>query len=307
MVATERVVSNILYSFPDADLYDLDPFDVIRFSCQLSKIDAFASVEPVCYTGSTFTYRGPQSAGLLQSFKSLPPVSRHLGWLEGRGVQSVTGIYDDDFELSLQEALDLHIIPADHIIERHGFRPVSGPVFLDTRGGRVAGICVRNVANDKLFAADAKFTFSNFGFFLWGYDDYNSEDEVTICEGVFDAIALRSAGYKAIAIGGATPTVFQLACLKWKFGKFLHCFDDDLYGWCGALAAATCLGGTVLMCSGKDPAESLSGGELLFETIGPGNMITDLGQLAELIGFQAKLRRKINPDRLDLVRDLPYN
>lgn len=202
------------------------------------------------------TLRNKQAPELLQRIEAAlqPAKQEHIEWLAKRGIITPANSVG---KLDAQDLLDSFIIPFDHIIAAHGYVPVDGPVFQDRRDGELAGICIRNVSDDLDFVADAKFTFSNYGWFLFGYDDYNHNDEVVICEGVFDALALRKTGYNAIALGSAYPTAFQLAMLRYKFRKLQVCFDNDFWGWYGAYISSKCLNCPILLPTSKDPAEQV--------------------------------------------------
>ncbi len=200
--------------------------------------------------------RGPQNRDLLNRLEEslVPATAEHATWLKNRGIDhqahSLIGLRDF-------EQLDLFIIPADHVIAKHGFRPVDGPAFPDRRNGVLTGVCVRNTSSDVEFVADAKFTFSNYGWFIWGMDDCDPSREVVMCEGVFDAMAMRKCGHQAIAFGSAYPTPQQLAMVRHKFEHLAVCFDNDFWGWYGAYVTNKCLNCRILMPTGKDPAQQV--------------------------------------------------
>ena len=114
-------------------------------------------------------------------------------------------------------------------------------MFPDYRNGKLAGICIRNLSTEKEYVSDVKYAFSNFGWYIYGYDNYNPEDQVYITEGVFDAIALRAYGHNAIAIGCSNPSPMQLSMLLHKFKNLKICFDNDLAGYVGSLKCSIML------------------------------------------------------------------
>lgn len=198
--------------------------------------------------------------------------------------------------LEEQEMLDLNIIPDDHIIDIHGVKPIDGPAAYDWRNGDLAGMCIRNISSDLTFASDAKYTFTNYPWFIWGFDDYESTDTITITEGIFDAIALRRLGYKAIALGSAAPTPWQLACLVQKFQKFNVCFDNDLWGYAGAYIIGQCLQCPMLIVENtKDPGQILESDGYQVRPI-------DCAGIHDLIDQSILTLQPTKP-----IRPLPYN
>jgi hypothetical protein len=168
---------------------------------------------------------------------------QHTEWLQQiRKINNTSNIHSIDFaKLKITDLYDYYICPEDVYLDRHGERPVIGPVFPDYRNGKLAGICIRNLSAEKEYVSDVKYTFSNFGWYIYGYDNYHPEDQVYITEGVFDAIALRAYGHNAIAIGCSNPSPMQLAMLLHKFKNLKICFDNDLAGYVGSLKCSLML------------------------------------------------------------------
>lgn len=218
-------------------------------------------------------------------------------WLQTtRKITKIDNIYSIDFsKLRITDLYDFYICPDDVYLDRHGDRPVIGPVFADFRNGKLAGICIRNLSSELNYASDVKFTFSNFGWFLFGFDDYNADDVVYIVEGIFDVIALRAYGYNAIAIGCSTPSPMQLAMLLFKFKNFYLCLDNDLAGCIGALRCKLMLNIKIFtIAEFKDIAQC-------WETNGKLELV-ELS-LVDLKMLIIEYSKKHN----DYGRDLPYN
>ena len=183
----------------------------------------------------------------------------------------------------------------------HGERLVEGPVFLDMRDGQLVGVCVRNASTDLEFVNDAKYTFSNYGWFLYGYDIYDGRQEVLLVEGVFDAIALRRLGYPAIAFGSAMPHPFQLACVLWKYRKLRVCFDNDFHGHLGAYVTSKLLNVPIVMTELKDPS-------CYVETRTPIRFRSvERDALREMLLVEIADYNRAIDDGVRLIRPLPYN
>lgn len=217
-------------------------------------------------------------------------------WLKHRKINHTNNIHSIDFtKLHITDLYDYYICPDDVYLDRHGDRPVIGPVFPDYRKGKLAGICIRNLSDQKEYASDVKFTFSNYGWYLYGYDDYDPNDTVHIVEGVFDAIALRSYGHNAIALGSSSPSPMQLATLLHKFKNLRICLDNDLAGCIGAIRCKLMLNiPTYTIIGHKDIAQCWESDNKL--------------ELAELsltdLKILASEYAKLNSDK---GRDLRYN
>lgn len=265
------ILSN--YSFEQnaeiREWYKLDVDSAFVFGAMISCDSLLNSIDRVSIQYKAITYRNQQSFGLLDKVKFVSASDNTVAWLNRRNVYIDAREVDYSL-LTRQDMLDLFIIPGDHVIKALWYNTqwliddkcdelkVCGPVFPDYRFGRLVGFCIRNITSDKRFEAQAKYTFSCQDAFLYGFDLYEPDDTIVITEGVFDAIALRSIGYKAIAIGSAYPTVLQLGCLAAKYSKFSCCFDDDFYGWIGAYVVANCFKiDEVMLPSHKDAAESI--------------------------------------------------
>lgn len=66
---------------------------------------------------------------------------------------------------------------------------------------------------------------------VWGLDDINQSDEIWICEGLFDMMALRSQGAKAVSVSSAMwsgPQLYQL--LEKRPGRINILADNDQVG-----------------------------------------------------------------------------
>ena len=200
------------------------------------------------------TVRNDQTSELLDRLSdTLKPCNAvHSAWLLKRGI-GLSGVYSIDYQaLSEQDKLNLFLYPCDHILDNFGYKVVDGPCFCDFRNNKLVGVCVRNISTDLDWVAAAKFTISNYGHFLYGYDDYDSDDIVYIVEGVFDAIIMRKFGYNAIALASAFPSAFQLACLAYKFKNIRLCLDNDFHGWCGSYMVSLTIGWPIFSTELKD-------------------------------------------------------
>lgn len=288
--------------------YQYDPTQIILYDYTTTKINLPEIREKPVYRLVTCRHRNDQTPELLQRLRDALCQCQHTDWLATRKITNTTGIYSINYNLlSEQDCLDLYLCPSDHILDEFGEHPIDGPVFLDTRNGELAGVCVRNVTTNLDYAGAAKYSFSNFGWFLFGYDLYDSDDEIVIVEGVFDALALRHFGYRAIAVGSCNPTAFQLACLQYKYSNISICFDNDFWGHYGAYVAATHLRCPILLpgqpgdTANKDPSCYHEAGiSLELRPI----TIKELHQLLieETAGYN-----KIIDSGQPLIRPLPYN
>jgi len=288
------MISNILCQTVDLSLYDFDYLLCANIATTFDKID-FGVANPEPILALNHNTRNLQTPELLERLESALVPCRHGKWLEARGcpVDDFCGI---DFDLlSEQDLFDLFLYPGDHILDRYGYRVIDGPAFCDYRDGRLVGIGVRNVSTDLEWVAVAKFTFSNYGLFLFGFDDYLATDEIYVVEGVFDAVALRSAGFNAVAIGSALPSPFQLACLARKFSNIKLCLDNDFHGWCGAMTAHLLMGWPIFSIVNKDAG---CGAVELFEF--------DMDDLAGKIKNGVKAYNQAVASN-SLSRKLPYN
>lgn len=252
----------------------------------------------------TIRKRNYQSEELLASLSAAitTPSPEHYAWL-----QDVRHLTDEEIKkhfctikydcLKEQEKLDLNIIPDDHIIDIHGMKHVEGPATGDWRNGKLAGMCIRNISSNLAFVSDAKYTFTNYPWFIWGFDDYSSTDTITITEGIFDAIALRRLGYKAIALGSAAPSPWQLACLIEKYKNFEVCFDNDLWGYAGAYIINQCLRCPIIIIeNAKDPGQLLDSNNYY--------SIRSI-QKSDIIDLIDQSISKLQPTKP--TRSLPYN
>lgn len=244
------MISNIICENVDLSLYDFDCEYCMHLATLFDKID-FGVVNKESYF-LNHNQRNKQTDELLSKLQSALIPCRHDQWLKNRNIDP-SNFFSLDYEsLGEQDLFDLHLYPGDHILDRFGYRTLDGPVFCDYRNGRLVGVGVRNISKDLQWVAVAKFTFSNYGFSLFGFDDYQSDDLVYVVEGIFDAVALRSVGLNAIALGSALPSPFQIACISQKFNNVRLCLDNDFHGWCGAMTAHLLTGWPIYSTVEKD-------------------------------------------------------
>lgn len=244
------MISNLVCENVDLSLYDFDYEYCMHLATLFDKID-FGVANKESYF-LKHNKRNKQTDELLTRIKSALTPCRYNQWLEDRNIDPSHFFSLGHELLSEQDLLDIYLYPEDHILDKFGYRPVEGPVFCDYRNGRLVGVGVRNISKDLQWVAVAKFTFSNYGFSLFGFDDYQSNDLVYVVEGIFDAVALRSIGLNAIALGSALPSPFQIACINQKFNDIRLCLDNDFHGWCGAMTAHLLTGWPVYSTIEKD-------------------------------------------------------
>jgi Toprim-like len=246
--------------------------------------------------------RRPQTCELLQRLEDAIRPCRHEDWLRARGVVDMSDIYSIDYDaLSTDDLLDLYLYPDDHILDSHGMRYVDGPVFLDRRDSLLAGVCVRNVSTDLKYVSDAKYTFSNYGWYLYGCDDCQPDDNVFLVEGVFDAIALRRHGYAAVAFGSCDPQPMQLACLVRRFHQFTICCDNDIHGHFAAYMISKIINAPICFTELKDP-----GCYLEHNSTPKLNYLTQL-ELRDMLVQEITERNVIIAAGTKFARPLPYN
>lgn len=239
--------------------------------------------------------RRPQTNQLLLKLDSALIPCQYGNWLTKRGIRPSTAYSLSYDVLNLQDMLDLYIMPSDYIISEHGLKPIEGPVFTDRRNGQLAGVCVRNITTDLNYAAAEKYTVSNYGWFIYGYDDHKPSDTVYVVEGVFDAIVLNEQGYHAVGLATSNPTAIQLACLMHKFDDLILCLDNDIWGHVGSYIISKAADIDYTFTEGKDPG-SYANKDLQFCNI----------ELSEsFIGDQ--IMKYNNMEDNELKRPLPYN
>lgn len=230
-----RHISNDYNDLIHPDDYQLDTDLLEKLIKANNRIDLTPKTSEIKILAKVRT-RSNQTRESLNRIQTALTPCQFTDWLKYRRINQTSNIHSIDFtKLKITDLYDYYICPDDVYLDRYGDRPVIGPVFPDYRNGNLTGICIRNLSDEKEYAADVKYTFSNFGWYLYGYDDYNSNDQIHIVEGVFDAIALRAYGHNAIAIGCSTPSPMQLAMLLHKFKNLKICLDNDLAGHIGAL------------------------------------------------------------------------
>lgn len=291
-----NTASNVISQNVDQSLYRYDSALAAVFAVLQKQDPLGQQIHQPVQSFTPFVDRYPQNLKRLAQCL-VPALPEHRDWLARRHIDypahSIVGL--EDFE-----QLDLFVIPFDHVVTKFGFRPVDGPAFPDYRDGKLVGVCVRNTSTDQEFAAAAKWTFSNYGWFVWGWDDCDPAREVVLCEGVFDAIALRRAGHQSLAFGSAYPTPQQLAMVAKRFPWRRVCFDNDFWGWYGSYITSRCLGCGVLLPRGKDAAEQV------FER---GDLSLDEVDSERLVGLVLKNLSEYNSAAAAgrLIRALPYN
>lgn len=236
----------------DITSYKFDTELAKKIAKLMSKVKLGIKEKPV-YVKCKVRHRNTQTRALLRKLDSALLPCSHGEWLNKRGISEDSAKSLNYDILSLQDMLDLYIVPGDYIIDKYGMKPIEGPVFEDRRDGVLLGVCVRNVTTDLNYASAEKFTISNFGWFLYGYDSCGPNDDVYLVEGVFDAIMMRKSGYNAIAIAAACPTALQLACLIYKFKNIKICLDNDLFGSAGAYITHEATGFPIYQTELKDP------------------------------------------------------
>jgi hypothetical protein len=296
------IISNLVNEAVPLDLYDFDPGLVVLYDSILDRPDLPAINNPPIQRLVRAWPRRPQTVELLNKLRLALRPCQHVSWLAARGIVNVADIYDIDCSrLSAQDLLDLYIFPDDHIIADHGLRQIEGPVFIDERNGQLVGVCIRNVSADLDYVKVAKYTFSNFGWYLFGYDLYDSNDLVYLVEGVFDALAMRHYGRRAIACGSCCPHEFQLACLVRKFKRIVVCFDNDFWGHYGAYQTARLIRAPVVMPTLKDVSCHFeSKVDLKLLTVSLSDLRSQL--CSEIADYNQKLATGSG-----LIRNLPYN
>lgn len=92
---------------------------------------------------------------------------------------------------------------------------------------RVVNVAIRKLSD----VGKLKYSLAIPDLSVWGLDDINSGDEIWICEGLFDMMALRSCGAKAVSVSSAMwsgPQLYQL--LKSNPGKINILADGDQVG-----------------------------------------------------------------------------
>lgn len=288
---------HILKEINEQVYYELYKLNVSTF-CKLQDAKLVLNLErqedPVVVRAKVRT-RGKQSLESLRRLESALIPCEFSEWLDFRRISDHSKIFSLDFsKLQVTDLYDFYICPDDVYLDRYGDRPVIGPVFADYRDGVLAGICIRNLSDEVDYVSDVKYTFSNYGWFIWGYDDYDSGDEVIVVEGVFDALAMRAFGYNAVAIGCCAPTPMQLAMLLYKFKNLRFCFDNDLAGYLGAYRVRLVLDVPICTVVGfKDVAECWEAGLDLV--------------LAELDRKDLRALISMQKSGFDGGRDLRYN
>jgi len=292
-----HLLSNSVNEIPSY-LYKFD------YSTALALIFAIKQIQPEIKSKELFAkcvhrLRNKQTPELLHKLHQTLRPCIHQEWLAKRGVTDTSEIYSIGHGLTHQDMLDLFIYPNDFILDYYQNEPITGPVFPDFRNGVLVGVCIRNISEDLGYAAAEKFTTSNFGWFLDGYDLYNSFDEIFIVEGVFDALAMRKHGYKTISVASSCPTALQLACLLYKFKKFNICFDNDFWGHVGAYTIGKMTGMPIFIPESKDPGICINS-QMVLNRIG----IVALKRMMEkeMIKYQHDF-----DDGKILERPLPYN
>lgn len=294
-------LSNILCDTVNLSLYDFDFEECLNIAIAADSIEFGVDNEVGAKFFTQYTIRNDQTDELLERLSAalMPCDETHSSWLSKRGIKS-SGVYSINHQmLSEQDKLDSYLYPCDHILDEFGYKVVDGPCLCDFRNGKLVGICIRNISTDLEWVAAAKFTTSNYGFFLLGYDDYSPNDLVYVVEGVFDAIIMRKFGYNAIAVASAFPSAFQLACLTRKFKNLRICLDNDFHGWCGSLMVNRLLGSRIFFTGLKDAGCYANSAELIINEF-DNDTLVDMVKTGAIAYNHAAASK-------GLTRNLPYN
>lgn len=295
------IISNHINLDVDFSLYDFNLLEALLIHNKQVKIwnDNFSGVSSESKQVLIKEYpRNKQNQESLNRIKGHFVKCKHGDWLSRRGINPDFAFSIDYENAITQDLLDYYVIPSDHIIEEFGLKVIDGPVFPDIRNGRLVGFCIRNVSNDLDYASAEKYTISNYGWFIYGYDWYKSDDEVYIVEGVFDAIKMVHNGYNAVALANAAPTPYQLSCLKRKFKNLRSCLDNDFWGDIGSYATYASTGIPIFKTVRKDPGSYIDDNIELFE-VNPDDLLKKI--VLEIPKYNDLVERD------ELKRDLPYN
>jgi hypothetical protein len=284
------IVSNILNHNICKDHYTFDIDNIIRLSYLLDLYRFDINYNKVAFYITR--QRNTQTKELLTRLENALINCEYYEWLSKRGIYDNMLSIDYNI-LSYQDKLDLYLYPEDYILDVFGDIIINGPAFVDYRNGELAGVCVRNITTDLALASTVKYTISNYGWFLYGYDLYSENDEIFIVEGVFDAIAMRKNGYNAIAIASVMPSAFQLGCLQYKFKNLNLCLDNDFWGRINSYIVSKATGIQSYLTLKKDP------GEYINDTITLNKFDYTYDDLIDQIKEYEQLELKIRP--------LPYN
>lgn len=93
--------------------------------------------------------------------------------------------------------------------------------------GKVTNLAIRKLSN----VGKLKYSLAVPDLPVWGLEDINPGDQVWLCEGLFDMMALRSCGVKAVSVSSAMwsgPQLYQL--LEKAPGKINILSDNDQVG-----------------------------------------------------------------------------
>lgn len=104
--------------------------------------------------------------------------------------------------------------------------------------GKLINCAIRKIGIESDgYSRTLKYSLACPDLFVWGLDDINHSDEIWICEGLFDMMALRQLGLKAVSVSSAIwsgPQLYQL--LEKKPGLINILCDKDQVGLrCGAI------------------------------------------------------------------------
>ena len=80
-------------------------------------------------------------------------------------------------------------------------------------------------------------TGSNFGSYLFNYDNVKTEKEIVVVEGLYDVLAFHQIGVPSVATFGAHLTDEQANLLLKTFADITLCYDEDNAGLNGTLKA----------------------------------------------------------------------
>jgi hypothetical protein len=244
-------------NFDNVTSYDINPYDVALYIFKSSNLEIFKNIKNSKNKCELVVERRSQKNILEKLYNQLKVITESK-WLNNRGINNYYDISHTDFlDLTQQEMLDLYVIPHDYLIKKFGLRKVEGLVFPDIQNGKFYGICIRNTSDDLEWVAHTKFTMSNFGFFVYGIDDIDDNNETYLCEGVFDVLAYRSIGKQAICFASAYPTTYQMARIN-RIKNLVISMDNDFYGWCGAYLLSKVMNiKKIVLSKYKDPCETI--------------------------------------------------
>lgn len=156
-----------------------------------------------------------------------------LKWLLSRGISGdeifkykiggLSNISDD----STHQLIGSKIHPLLDGFLKDGYEGGGIIIPLFDSSGNLINCAVRRISN----AGKLKYTMSVPDVDVWGFEDIEEGDEIWICEGLFDMMAIRSLGYKAVSPSSASWSSLQIyKLLESKPSKINIWVDDDQSG-----------------------------------------------------------------------------